>query len=237
MEHFNRILENNRKWVSSKLAENPQFFSRLAEGQEPHFLFIGCSDSRVPADAITGTGPGEMFVHRNIANQVFPSDINVLSVLQYAVEVLDVEHVIVCGHYGCGGVKAATGPAHNGLVDNWLGTIRDVLRWNAAELEAIDDEKLRLNRLVELNVIQQVYNLSRTPAVQQAWEKRRRPLLHGLVYELAEGLLRPLVVAVDSNEKAHALFRREETHAHPPGGDGALVVGSSGNRTATADRR
>jgi carbonic anhydrase len=160
----------------------------------------------------------------------------VLSVLQYAVEVLDVEHVIVCGHYGCGGVKAATGPARNGLVDNWLGTIRDVLRWNAAELEEIADEKLRLNRLVELNVIQQVYNLSRTPTVQQAWEKRRRPLLHGLVYELAEGLLRPLVVAVDSNEKAHALFRREETLAHPPGSD-AATVGSSGNRTNPAGIR
>jgi len=217
MRDIERLLDNNRRWVEQMTANDPEYFSKMAERQEPHYLFIGCSDSRVSTNAITGTAPGEMFVHRNIANQVFRSDINLLSVLQYAVEILDVKHLIVCGHYNCGGIKAAMGTADHGLVDNWLGTIRDVMRWNAAELNAIEDETKRVNRLVELNVIQQVYNLSRTPCVQQAWNRGPRPLLTGLVYDLREGLLRPLVVGVDSNEKAHELFHRQGEHTHAEG--------------------
>jgi len=217
MRDIERLLENNREWVSRMTADDPEFFSKMVERQEPHYLFISCSDSRIATNSITGTRPGEMFVHRNIANQVFLSDLNLLSVLQYAVEVLDVKHLIVCGHYNCGGVKAAMGPANHGLVDNWLGTIRDVMRWNAAEFNAIQGEQALLDRLVELNVIQQVYNLSRTPCVQQAWQRGPRPLLSGLVYRLHDGILRPLVVGVDSNQKANELFHQQAENTHPDG--------------------
>ena len=207
MNNYLRLFDNNRNWVRERTAADPDFFKRSAGEQTPHFLFIGCSDSRVPANEITGTQPGEMFVHRNIANQVFPNDLNVLSVLQYAVEVLDVKHVMVCGHYECGGVKAAAQRGvHYGLVDNWLSEIRTLERLNLRELDAMSDPKARLGRLAELNVLHQVYNLTLTPVVRQAWERGQRPVLHGLIYSLENGLLKELVSGVDTPEEADRLL-------------------------------
>jgi len=206
MKNYQRLFDNNRKWVSERMTADPGFFQRSAGEQAPHFLFIGCSDSRVPANEITGTEPGEMFVHRNIANQVFPNDINMLSVLQYAVEVLDVKHVIVCGHYECGGVKAAAQrEVHYGLVDYWLSEIRTIQRLHGRELEAMSDPGARMNRLGELSVIHQVYNLTLTPVVRQAWERGQRPVLHGLIYSLQNGLLNELVSGIDTPEQADRL--------------------------------
>ncbi|WP_299707547.1 carbonic anhydrase [uncultured Pontibacter sp.] len=187
-----KIFENNKKWVEQKLNEDKDYFNKLALGQEPRYLFIGCSDSRVPANEITGTGPGEMFVHRNIANMVVHTDMNLLSVLQYAVEVLKVKVVIVCGHYGCGGVAAAAGNKQYGLIDNWLRNIKDVIRLHEKEFLAIDDEEARLRRLVELNVIEQVHNLSKTSIIQNAMQTDEPPKLYGLVYDIKEGYLKDL---------------------------------------------
>ena len=187
-----KIYANNRKWVAEKTAQDPEYFKKMVGSQAPDYLFIGCADSRVPANEITGTGPGEMFVHRNIANMVVHTDINLLSVLQYAVEVLKVKHVIVCGHYGCGGVKAAMGDKQFGLIDNWLTNIRDVIRLHDAELKAIEDEDAKWRRMVELNVIEQVQNLSKTSIIQNAMKTENPPQLHGWVYDLGDGLLRNL---------------------------------------------
>ncbi|MFD1188120.1 carbonic anhydrase [Pontibacter rugosus] len=189
-----KIFENNRKWVAAKLAEDSEYFKKMALGQEPRYLFIGCSDSRVPAGEITGHGPGEMFVHRNIANMVVHSDINMLSVLQYAVEVLKVKDIIVCGHYGCGGVAAAASNKQFGLIDNWLRNIKDVIRLHQGEFKEIENEEQRLRRLVELNVIEQVHNLAKTSIIQNAMLSDNPPKLHGLVYDIREGLLRDLKV-------------------------------------------
>lgn len=205
MENYLKLLEKNKAWAEDAVTHDPDFFRRRLQGQQPHFLFIGCSDSRVPANTLTGADPGDMFVHRNIANQVHPNDLNVLSVLQFAVEVLDVKHVIVCGHYECGGVKAASKETHYGLVDNWLSGIRQVRRLHQRELEALPDDGARVNRLVELSVLWQIYNLTLTPVIRQAWERGRRPLLHGLVYSLADGRLKELVRGVDGADKAQAL--------------------------------
>jgi carbonic anhydrase len=188
------ILANNRRWVETKNAQDPEFFKRLADGQKPSYLFIGCSDSRVPASGITGTGPGEMFVHRNIANMVVHADMNLLSVLQYAVEVLGVQDILVVGHYGCGGVAAAAANKQYGLIDNWLVNIRDVVRLHETELLRITDEKQRLRRLVELNVIEQVRNLGKTNIIQNAMRGDNPPRLHGLVYDIADGVLKDLQV-------------------------------------------
>ena len=188
------ILENNRRWVAERLAADPEFFNRLAQGQHPRYLFIGCSDSRVPASDITGTGPGEMFVHRNIANLVVPTDFNLLSVVQYAVEVLKVQVIFVCGHYGCGGVAAAAGHKSYGLIDGWLTGIRDVIRVHEADLQSIDNEEARLRRLVELNVIEQVRNLTKTSIIQNALRGPNPPAVHGMVYDIKEGLLIDLKV-------------------------------------------
>lgn len=200
-----RLFASNRRWVAAMTQTDPEFFRKRAKPAEPHFLFIGCSDSRVPADQLTGTMPGELFVHRNIANQVFTSDLNVLSVLQYAVEVLKVGNVIVCGHYGCAGVQAAASTAPLGLVDNWLGNIRNVMRLHRRELDAIADPAARLQRLIDLNVVEQIYNLSQTPVVQKAWQSGATLHLHGLVYKLEDGLLQDLALGIDSPEKAEAL--------------------------------
>jgi len=201
MDHIRRLFDNNRALVEQLTRDDPDFFSRKAVKQEPHFLFIGCADSRVPVETLTGVLPGEMFVHRNIANQVLPGDLNLLSVLQYAVEVLNVEHVIVCGHHQCGGVKAAMEDTTHGLVDHWLAGIRDSLHSHRQELSLCDGEQARFDRLVELNVLRQVFNLARNPIVQNAWRRGRRPTLHGLVYDLKDGLLRELVLGVDGPEK------------------------------------
>lgn len=188
------IMDNNRKWVDAKMSEDPEYFHRLAKGQKPRYLFIGCSDSRVPASAITGTGPGEMFVHRNIANMVVHTDMNLLSVLQYAVEVLGVQDIMVVGHYGCGGVAAAAAGKQYGLIDNWLTNIRDVIRLHETEFAAIKDEEKQLQRLVELNVMEQVRNLAKTNIIQNALKGDNPPRLHGLVYDIREGLLKDLKV-------------------------------------------
>jgi len=188
------LLENNKKWVSEQLDSDPQYFEKLAKGQSPEYLWIGCSDSRVPANEITGTKPGEMFVHRNIANMVVHSDMNLLSVLSYAVEVLKVKHIIVCGHYGCGGVIAAMGNKQYGLIDNWLRHIKDVYRMYHAELDVIKDENLRARRFVEVNVMEQVLDLGKTSIVQNAWKNRQPLHVHGWVYDLSDGIIKDLNV-------------------------------------------
>lgn len=205
MHRISQIFRNNEQWVKNTLARDPDFFERSAKGQAPNHLFIGCADSRVPANEITGTGPGEMFVHRNIANQAFPADLNLLSVLQYAVEVLDIDHIIVCGHYGCGGVHAGCVAPVHGLVDNWLGQIRELNYAYGTKLAELADDEARHRRMVELNVLKQVRNLSRTPVVQHAWNRGKRPMLHGFVYDLHDGLLEPLVVGVECKPTADRL--------------------------------
>ena len=189
-----RILAGNRRWVESKLAEDPEFFKKLSVGQKPRYLYIGCSDSRVPGSAITGTVPGEMFTHRNIANVVVNTDMNLLSVLQYAVEVLEVKIILVVGHYGCGGVAAAASNKQYGLIDNWLTNVRDVVRLHETELLRISDANERMRRLVELNVIEQVRNLAKTNIIQNAMRSDDPPILHGLVYDIADGVLKDLEV-------------------------------------------
>ena len=198
MAGISEILENNKQWVASKNAEDPEFFQRLANGQKPQYLFIGCSDSRVPASGITGTGPGEMFVHRNIANLVVHTDMNLLSVLQYAVEVLGVQDILVVGHYGCGGVAAAANNRQYGLIDNWLVNIRDVIRLHEGEFLEQNDPAQRLRRLVELNVMEQVRNLAKTNIIQNALRSENPPRLHGLVYDIADGVLKDLKVDIST---------------------------------------
>ncbi|QNF34056.1 carbonic anhydrase [Adhaeribacter swui] len=185
-----KIFENNRKWVAEKMQNDPNYFKNLAKGQKPRYLFIGCSDSRVPANNVSGTEPGEMFVHRNIANVVVHTDLNLLSVLQYSVEVLGVQDVIVCGHYGCGGVQAAMGDQQYGLIDNWLRNIKDVISNHQDELNEITDQDARFRRTVELNVIEQVNNLYKTTIVQNAINAGKPLRLHGLVYDIANGILK-----------------------------------------------
>jgi len=192
-EFYNQLLENNRKWVAKKNAENPNFFSDLAKGQKPPVLWIGCSDSRVPANEIIGAKSGEVFVHRNIANMVIHTDMNMLSVLDYAVSILKVKHVIVCGHYGCGGVLAAMDNNQYGLVDNWIDHIKDVYRFNKDELDGISDFQGRARRFVELNVIEQVQDLKKTAVIKAAWAKGDMPSLHGWAYDVANGLINELI--------------------------------------------
>ena len=201
-----RLLENNKNWVREQLELDPDFFERLSKGQSPEYLWIGCSDSRVPANQITGTDPGEVFVHRNIANMVVHSDMNMLSVLSYAVDVLKVKHIIVCGHYGCGGVIAAMKNQQFGLIDNWLRHIKDVYRYHHVELDAIKDEDLRARRLVEVNVQEQVHDLGKTSIVQNAW-KRNQPLhIHGWVYDIKDGLINDLKVTFTCTKDLHKVY-------------------------------
>ena len=203
---YARLIENNKTWVAEQLQLDPSFFENLSKGQTPEYLWIGCSDSRVPAESITGTDPGEMFVHRNIANMVVHSDMNMLSVLSYAVEVLKVKHVIVCGHYGCGGVMAAMKNQQFGLIDNWLRHIKDVYRYHHNELDAIEDETLRARRFVEVNVQEQVHDLGKTSIVQNAW-KRNQPLhLHGWVYDIHDGLINDLGVNFTCPKDLHSVY-------------------------------
>jgi carbonic anhydrase len=206
MDTYKNLLSGNKKWVQEKMNQDPHFFERLSKGQSPEVLWIGCSDSRVPANEITGTNPGEIFVHRNIANMVVHSDMNLLSVLDYAVNILKVKHVIVCGHHGCGGVKAAMSNEQYGLVDNWLRHIKDVYRLHQEELDAIRDEEQRFNRFVELNVIEQVFDLSKTSIIQNAWRSRDLPMVHGWVYDLRTGILEDLGVSLHSKSKLPAIY-------------------------------
>jgi len=204
---YEGLLEGNKKFIAGALAEDPEYFDKLANGQKPPVLWIGCADSRVPANQITNTAPGEIFVHRNIANMVIHSDMNMLSVLDYAVNVLKVKHVIVTGHYGCGGVNAAMGNNQFGLIDNWLRHIKDVYRLHADELDAITDETERSNRLVELNVIENVNNLCKTSIVQNAWKNGQDLSVHGWVYSLSTGVINDMKVSTSSNEKMDAVFK------------------------------
>ncbi len=192
------LFDNNRRWAGRILEENPEFFQQLAQQQNPEYLWIGCSDSRVPSNQIIDLMPGEVFVHRNIANMVIHTDLNCLSVLQYAVEVLQVKHIMVVGHYGCGGIKAAMGNDRLGLIDNWLGHIRDIRRLHDDELNQLD-EQARFNRLCELNVIEQVSNVTNTTIVQEAWTRGQNVAIHGWIYSVENGLLSDLDVTVDSN--------------------------------------
>jgi carbonic anhydrase len=208
MENFYKsLLDNNKVWVSKNLEKDPDFFNRLANGQQPPLLWIGCSDSRVPANEIIGAQPGEVFVHRNIANMVIHTDMSMLSVLDYAVNVLNVKHIIVCGHYGCGGVQAAMGNKQIGLIDNWIRHIKDVYRHHATELNAIDGEKDRFNRFVELNVAEQVFDLAKTSIVQGAWKKNKELHIHGWVYDIADGLINDLEVTIRNNETLGEVYK------------------------------
>ncbi|HYH16718.1 MAG TPA: carbonic anhydrase [Flavisolibacter sp.] len=193
MYSYEKLLLENKAWAAEKIADDPDYFNRLADIQTPEFLWIGCSDSRVPANEITGTQPGEIFVHRNVANLVINTDVNLLSVLDYAVNHLKVKHIIVCGHYGCGGVKASTTKTDfNHVLNMWLRSIKDVARIHRQELESIKDETAKVDRLVELNVQEQVQNLAKTSIIQRAWKHEQRPDLHGWVYGLKDGLIKPV---------------------------------------------
>ncbi|MEQ6166036.1 carbonate dehydratase [Ekhidna sp. MALMAid0563] len=203
---YDRLFKGNDEWIKEKLKLDPEYFKRLAKGQKPEFLWIGCSDSRVPANEITGTESGEIFVHRNIANQVIHSDTNMLSVLQYAVEYLHVKHVIVCGHYGCGGVKAAMDTQYVGLVGRWLAHIKDIFQLNKEKLDAIEDPEAREKRMVELNVIEQVHNLAKTSIVQKAWKKRELEI-HGWVYSLEDGRIIDLDCKYSNIDQLEPIYR------------------------------
>jgi len=192
MNSYERLLLENKAWAKEKLHDDPDYFKRLVDVQSPDFLWIGCSDSRVPANEITGTQPGEIFVHRNIANMVIHTDLNLLSVLQYAVEVLKVKHIIVCGHYGCGGVKAAMTNHNFGIINKWIRNIKDVHRFHRDEIDAIKDEDAQINRMIELNVQEQVLNLAKTSIIQKSWKERQAPDLHGWVYDLHDGIVKPI---------------------------------------------
>jgi carbonic anhydrase len=193
MKSYEKLLLENKAWAAEMLHDNPGYFDRLAHLQSPEFLWIGCSDSRVPANQITGTQPGEIFVHRNIANMVIHTDVNLLSVLEYSVVHLKVRHVIICGHYGCGGVKAAmTNHDYKQVLNMWLRNIKDVYRLHREELERIPDEEDRADRLTELNVQEQVMHLAKTSIVQKAWRHEQRPHLHGWVYGLKDGIIKPV---------------------------------------------
>jgi carbonic anhydrase len=208
---YEELLQGNRDWVEMETAKDPEYFAKLAAGQEPDVLWIGCSDSRVPANEVTNTKPGQVFVHRNIANVCVHSDMNMLSVLDYAVNVLKVKHVIVAGHYGCGGIAAALSNKQFGLIDNWLRHIKDVYRLHSNELDRITDEDVKLNRLVELNVIEQVYNLCKTTIVQNAWHEREDLEIHGWVIDLNSGLVKDLQVTAKSSENLGKVFKLDES--------------------------
>ncbi|HPH32848.1 MAG TPA: carbonic anhydrase [Chitinophagaceae bacterium] len=194
MKPYEVLLHDNKHWAARKKAEDPAFFERLLHVQSPEFLWIGCSDSRVPPDQITQTEPGEIFIHRNVANLVVNTDVNLMSVVDYAVNHLKIKHVVVCGHYGCGGIKAAmSNTDFNQVLNMWLRNIKDIYRIHRKELEAITDEESRVNRMVEINVKEQIFNLAKTAMIQRAWSNDQRPDLHGWVYDLHDGLIKPVI--------------------------------------------
>jgi carbonic anhydrase len=206
MKDYNRLLLANKAWAQEKLELDATYFTELAKDQKPQFLWIGCADSRVPAEEVTNTQPGEVFVHRNVANLVVHTDMNMLSVLQYAVEVLKVKHVIVCGHYGCGGVKAAMGNSDLGLINKWLRNIKEVFSKHTATLKAIENTNERFDKLVELNVMEQVNNLAKTTIVQKAWVKGEYPHLHGWVFDMRTGLIKE-IMNIDTASAMEDIFK------------------------------
>ena len=237
--NLERLLNQNRSWVAERTGEDADFFTRQVDQHEPHFLWIGCSDARVPANVVTQTNAGEMFVHRNIANLVVPTDNNLLAVLEYALEVLKVQDVIVCGHYRCGGVRASMGEVPLPRVDAWLENIRTVRRLHAAELNAIEDETTRWRRLVELNVAEQVSSLSRLPVVRTVWDRGDVLRLHGIVYDIADGVLRDLGVTRESPTDpwaSNATATTSNGTATVPDSPGAAARPSGPARVAAADR-
>ena len=207
MKLLQHLFDNNENWAKSVEKEHPGFFKKLSQQQAPEYLWIGCSDSRVPANEIVGLMPGDVFVHRNIANVVVHSDLNCLSVLQFAVEILKVKHVIICGHYGCGGVKAALTNEKHGLIDNWLRTIKDTYRAHEKEIQSLKTQEERVSRLCELNVIEQVKSVVHTTIVQEAWDRGQELAVHGLIYSIADGLLRDLNVCVTSKDQLDHIYQ------------------------------
>lgn len=207
---YEGLLQGNKDWVAATLAEDPEFFNNLAAGQKPPVLWIGCSDSRVPANQITNTNPGDIFVHRNIANVIVHTDMNMLSVLDYAVNILEVKHVIICGHYGCGGVEAALSNKQHGIIDNWLRNIKDTYRLHYHELDIISDHKKRCERLTELNVIEGVSNLTKSSIVQNRWSSGKSLSIHGWVYSLKTGFIKDLSVSCSANDHLGPVFKMDD---------------------------
>lgn len=212
MRELQKLFNNNRAWAENKLKKDPEIFHKLSEKQTPKYLWIGCSDSRIPANEILGLEPGELFVHRNVANLFPHTDFNCLSVLQYGVDYLGIEHVIVCGHYGCGGVAAAMENAQFGLVDNWLRNLRDVYARQRQELDRIQDMRQKYNRLVEFNVLHQVMNVCHTTIVQNAWAKNKKLSIHGWVYDVSTGLLKDLDCCISSLDQIDQTYRTLKLH-------------------------
>lgn len=209
MKDYRKLLQNNKEWASSVVKKDPDYFTRLEHIQHPEYLWIGCSDSRVPANEITGTKPGEIFVHRNIANMVVHTDMNLLAVLEYAVNHLKVKHIIVCGHYGCGGVKAAMTNHNFGIINKWIRNIKDVYRLHSDEINGLKNEKERTNRLIELNVQEQVINLAKTSIVQKCWQNEQRPYIHGWVYDLHDGVIKT-VFEMSHESKLDPLYQFDD---------------------------
>lgn len=209
MAILKHLFDNNRTWAAEMLATDPQFFQKLVAQQKPEYLWIGCADSRVPANEITGLMPGEVFVHRNIANVVVHTDLNCLSVIQYAVEVLGVKHIIVCGHYGCGGVAAAMQNKEFGLIDNWLRHLKDIYQKHDSVLDPIEDETERADRFCEFNVLEQVYNVCHTTIVQGAWRRGQSLSVHGWIYGVRNGLLKDMNVSIASAQELQSVYRME----------------------------
>jgi len=207
MKKIKQLFENNLQWLESVTKENPSFFKELAKFQNPHFLWIGCSDSRVPAEKLIKAAPGDLFVHRNVANLVIHTDLNCLSVIQYAVDVLKVEHIIICGHYGCGGIEAAIDNTEQGLINNWLLHVRDILFKHSSILGELAPQE-RANRLCELNVIEQVYNLGHSTIIQSAWRRSQNVIIHGWVYGINNGRLNDLDVTANSREQLELTYRQ-----------------------------
>ncbi|MBE0470042.1 MAG: carbonate dehydratase [Methyloprofundus sp.] len=208
MQDIDTFLQNNKDWAQKVTAQDPTFFEKMTKTQSPELLWIGCSDSRVPAEIVVGAQPGEMFIHRNIANQVIATDFNCLSVIQYAVNVLQVKHVVVCGHYNCGGVRAALSKQNSSLLitNKWLMHIKNVYRLHQAEIDALPTQDLRVNKLVELNIIEQVHALSHASIIQESWTKHNSPTLHGWVYNLSDGLLNSLI-SINSGAEIHPIYQ------------------------------
>lgn len=211
MNHYERLLLQNKAWSEEKTQLDKNYFERLAHQQKPKFLWIGCSDSRVPANEITGTDPGEVFVHRNIANMVVHTDLNLLSVLQYAVEYLKIEHVIICGHYGCGGVEAAISNKSYGLINKWLRNIKEVYKNYQAEVDAEPNHETKINKLVEFNVLEQCQDLIKTSIIQKSWKERKAPEIHGWVYGLSDGLVKELITIKPDINAIHPVFRYSDS--------------------------
>jgi carbonic anhydrase len=206
MKVLKQLFDNNIRWAEARKQQNPDFFQKLSEQQSPKYLWIGCSDSRVPANEIVGLDPGELFVHRNVGNIVPHTDLNSLSVLQYAIDILKVEHIIICGHYGCGGIQAAMSKRQLGLIDNWLCGVKDIYSKNQKELDAISDDKQRVDRLCELNIAEQVFNVCHTTIVQAAWQRGQPLAIHGWIYRIQDGLLHDLGLCVTAMEQIEMIY-------------------------------